>query len=287
MNNMALAYDLAACAVRQRYAEQHPECLDGLASLQARDVTVFSGTYDHVQEVLSRLAIPFKLDPAACSWSDSGVIFANCSSQANAALSKNVEAFVRNGGHLVSSDWALHHLVEKAFPNTVRWTGKSTGDEVVGVEPWLDSLWSEVVVLGTEPQWWLEGSSYPIAILDDSRVKVEASSHEMMVKHQAAPVAVRFEWGTGQVFHVISHFWMKRSRAPSPRHQGPAREFLEVGMNLSGPGIERVLAEVKVRPEDVNFASLQSAVTSTELIAQLCLRSGKHETVQPVAAQGQ
>ena len=41
--------------------------------------------------------------------------------------------FVEEGGQLITTDWALKHVLEVAFPGTVK-VGGSTGDEVVAVE---------------------------------------------------------------------------------------------------------------------------------------------------------
>jgi hypothetical protein len=87
----------------------------------------------------------------------------------------------------------------------VKFTERATGDEVISVEPSLNSLWSDVVVLGADPQWWLEGSSHPISILNPEKVAIEAASHDLLSRHSAPVVAVSFDWGKGHVFHVISH----------------------------------------------------------------------------------
>jgi hypothetical protein len=272
MSDMAKAYDLAARAVRQRFAEQQPDSLKALDGLGKREVAVYTGQHDHVQEVLRRLDVPFTLGPAPKKLT-AQVVFANCTGHARADLLKHVADHVLGGAWLISSDWCLRSLVQEAFPNTVRWNGKSTADEVVAVEPALDSLWSDVVVLGADPQWWLEGSSYPIEVVDPDRVQIEAASHELLVKHQAPVVAVRFPWGAGWVYHVISHFWLRRTRTPQGRYQGPGSDFLRDGLRLSEAGIASVLG--KVAPDAFNFATVQSAATSTELIAQLCVRAGK------------
>ena len=60
---------------------------------------------------------------------------------------------------------------------------------------------------GTRPQWWLEGSSYPIRVLDRKRVQVLAHSAEMGRRYGASPVVVRFRWEDGEVIHVVSHFY--------------------------------------------------------------------------------
>ena len=42
--------------------------------------------------------------------------------------------FVEAGGQLITTDWALKHVVEVAFPGMVRFSGYSTDDEVVAVQ---------------------------------------------------------------------------------------------------------------------------------------------------------
>jgi len=277
MDIMERAYDLAAVAVRRRFAEQHPDRLAVLDSLNRRNVAVYSGTYDHVEEVLARLGVPFWRDPNPRRLAKAAVAFANCSAQPSPDLVSRAEGFVRDGGWLVSSDWSLTNVVQVSFPNTVRRRpGPHTGDEVVAVEPDRDSLWSEVVVVGADPQWWLETSSHPIEIIDPQKVRVEAASHELLVRYDAPAVSVRFDWHRGHVFHVISHFWMTRTRTPPrARYAGPSTDFLKVGMRLSDEGIEEVLSQVGLRAADLNFAAIQSAATSTELVAQLCIRAAR------------
>ncbi|MBD2039176.1 hypothetical protein [Microcoleus sp. FACHB-672] len=272
MNDMQIAYKVAAIAVRQRFAEQHPEDLAVLNRLLLGDVAVFCGSFDRVEDILSCLKVPVVMNPKLKKIS-AQIIFVNCSSSYEEAKVVWLRDYVKNGKWLVSSDWALGHFIARAFPNTVGWNHRLTGDEVISVEPSLDSLWSEVVVLGAEPQWWLEASSHAIEVLDPQKVRIEAVSHELLVKYNAPVVAVSFNWGKGHVFHVISHFWCKRSRSPSARHQGSCTDFLKAGMRLSDEGVEKVLRDAGIEANTLNFAQLQSAATSTELVAQLCVRA--------------
>ena len=61
--NMQIAYNVAALAVRQRFAEQHPQALKILNSLVKDDIAVYSGSYDHVQKVLQCLQVPYTMNP--------------------------------------------------------------------------------------------------------------------------------------------------------------------------------------------------------------------------------
>jgi hypothetical protein len=274
MSDMKKAYEVAAIAVRQRLAEQRPEDLHVLNKLRKQDVAVYAGSFDRVEDILACLNVPCTVNPDA-SKLDAQIIFVNCSSSYDKALIEHLSQQVNEGKWLVSSDWALGRFIEPAFPGMVKFTGRATGDEVISVEPSLNSLWSDVVVLGADPQWWLEGSSHPIAILNPDKVAIEAASHDLLSRHSAPVVAVSFDWGKGHVFHVISHFWCKRSHTPTQRHQGPCTDFLKAGMKLSDDSIDKVLAIAQTKADTLNFAQLQSAVTSTELIAQLCIRAAR------------
>jgi len=266
MSSMKTAYKLAAAAVRRRYAEQHPDRLVKLDRLKKSDVAVIRGTYDQVQLVLDALDVPHTMDPKSLK---QRFVFLNCAGNYDAKLKTRLEAHVRSGALLVSSDWALSRVIEPMFPKTIgRAPGKSSGDEVVGIEPALESLWSDVVVLGVDPQWWVEGASEPIVVKGEG-VRVEANSHELLVKYGAPAVAATFGWDAGRVFHVMSHFWLKRTRAHSDAHSGDAADFLRRGMKLSEEGIAAVFSESKVAPGAVTFGSLQSAATSSELVAHL------------------
>jgi len=266
---MKQAYKLAAIAVRQRLKEQYPERLKILDNFSKDRVAVYSGSYDRAEDVLNCLEIPYTLNPNPQKIADK-IVFVNCSSSYDDRLIKNIEKYVSQGSWLVSSDWTLHYLIETAFPNTVRWNKKRTNDEIVSVEPNLNSLWSDIVVLGADPQWWLWGS-YPIEVLNTEKVKIEAASHDLLVRYNSPVVAVNFNWGKGYVFHVISHFWAKRTNSFSPRHSQPCTDFLKAGMKLSNSGIEEVLSRAKIAPKSLNFAQIQSAATATELVAQLCI----------------
>src|SRR5205807_7147038 len=71
-----------------------------------------------------------------------------------------------------------------------------------------DNLMSRMLLRrAARPHWWLEGSSYPIRILNRNRVEVLAHSEEMRIRYGAAPVVVRFRWEDGEVIHVVSHFY--------------------------------------------------------------------------------
>lgn len=271
MDTIKTAYKTAALAVRQRWAEQHPDDLATLDGIRPGEVAVFAGSYDQAEEVFRCLGVPVAVDPDPVNL-QANVVFVNCSNGYKFGLVENIARHVQAGKWLVTSDWALDGLLETAFPNTLRWNRKSTGTEVVSVEPSMESLWAETVVLGATPQWWLWGS-HPFDVIDNDNVTIEAVSHDLLTRYDAPVVAAAFDWGLGHVFHIISHFWAKTTATPTLRHTGPGTDFMRAGMKLSEPGIAHVLHTANIAPATVNFAMLQSAVTATELVAGLCVRA--------------
>lgn len=83
---------------------------------------------------------------------DAQIIFVNCSNSYDEALVEHLIQRVSEGKWLVSSDWALGRFIEPAFPGMVKFTGRAMGDEAISVEPSLNSVWSDVVILGADSQ---------------------------------------------------------------------------------------------------------------------------------------
>src|SRR5688572_6320652 len=158
---------------------------DFLRAGQDADVIVVRGQYDRVQDVLTIMQIPHRevepADVAGLSLTREQMLIVNCPGQVARAAIPVIQAFVKAGGTLVTTDWALRHILEPAFPQTVAYNERPTGDEVVRLEirdrshPYLDGIFAP----GADPVWWLEGSSYPIRILDPASVRVLLTSAEL------------------------------------------------------------------------------------------------------------
>lgn len=61
-------------------------------------------------------------------------VYVNCPSTFPKEAAMKLRKFVEAGGQLITTDWALKHVLEVAFPGTVKFSGNSSGDEVVAVE---------------------------------------------------------------------------------------------------------------------------------------------------------
>ncbi|RAV98227.1 hypothetical protein DQQ10_24815 [Pseudochryseolinea flava] len=271
---MEEAYKLANEMVRERLNREGEENIKILDELKKNDVIVVNGTYDHIARVLQSLKIPFagidhhqlmdaKLEPHQ-------TIFVNCASSFPPEAARKLATFVAEGGQLITTDWALKNVIEVAFPNTIAYNNKPTADEVVRIEA-LDK--QDSVITGfldekADPVWWLEGSSYPIEILDKEKVKVLIRSKELGEKYGAESVVVRFPHGKGLVYHMISHFYLQRTETRDAKQATKAADYF-TDKGASKESIKRAEAS------SVSYGEIQSANTSADFVSRIIIKQKK------------
>lgn len=124
--------------VRERMERENPEDIAILDAVKDTDIICVRGTYDHIHLVLEAIGIPFShVHPQSLlkmELKPEQTIYINCPSSFPVEVAAKLRGFVEQGGQLITTDWALKHVLEKAFPGTVRYSGTSTGDEVVAIE---------------------------------------------------------------------------------------------------------------------------------------------------------
>ena len=268
---MGAAYAAAGKAFRARLRDRAPEDERHLRETRSGEIVVVRGHYDHIERVLRATGVPHLVvapeQVERLDWSELQVLMISCPGAMSPEAVSRVAAWVRGGGYLVTTDWALKHVVEPAFPGTVRHNGAQTADCVVRVElsgAADDPLLAGFLEDGREPLWWLEGSSYPIEVLDPARVRVLIRSREVGAQWGAEPVVVTFEEGQGTVLHMLSHLYLQRSDVRGARDAQPAGESLmEPAMGLSPAAASEMGSEVL----GVNAASLKSAFSTAGLMA--------------------
>ena len=62
------------------------------------------------------------------------MLIVNCPGQVGRAGVTAIRKFVEQGGSLITTDWALKHIVEPAFPGLVAYNARPTADDVVRIE---------------------------------------------------------------------------------------------------------------------------------------------------------
>jgi hypothetical protein len=269
--HMGAAYAAAGKAFRARLRDRAPEDEQRLRETRSSEIVVVRGHYDQIERVLRATDVPHLLvEPAEVDrldWAELQVLMVSCPGNLSSESVSRIAAWVRRGGYLVTSDWALKHVIEPAFPGTVRHNGRQTSDCVVRVElqgAADDPLLAGFLEDGREPLWWLEGSSYPIDIVDPARVRVLIRSREVGTQWGAEPVVVTFEEGEWTVLHMLSHLYLQRSDVRGARDAQPAAaSVMESAIGLSPAAADAIGSELL----GVNAASLKSAFTTAGLMA--------------------
>jgi hypothetical protein len=269
--HMGAAYAAAGKAFRARLRDRAPEDEQRLRETRSSEIVVVRGHYDQIERVLRATDVPHLLvEPAEVDrldWAELQVLMVSCPGNLSPESVSRIAAWVRRGGYLVTTDWALKHVIEPAFPGTVRHNGRQTSDCVVRVElqgAADDPLLAGFLEDGREPLWWLEGSSYPIDIVDPARVRVLIRSREVGTQWGAEPVVVTFEEGEGTVLHMLSHLYLQRSDVRGARDAQPAAaSVMESAIGLSPAAADAIGSELL----GVNAASLKSAFTTAGLMA--------------------
>ena len=265
------AYEAGARVTRERMRREAPLDAAALEQIEASDIVVVKGIYDHVELVLDALGLPYLAIEAAdfgrVSLSPDQLLVINCPGQLGERAIPRVRTFVEMGGSLFTTDWALKHVLEPAFPGLVAYNNRPTTDDVVRLEvcskdnPFLAGVLQE----GDDPVWWLEASSYPIRILNPARVQVLLKSGELKAKYGEEPVALTFAHGRGEVFHLISHYYLQRTELRSARHHLGAEAYAAA----KGVPMSRDLAE---KMEGLCYGDVEAAESSTRLFANIAAR---------------
>lgn len=275
--SMQQAYKAASKLSNKIIEQDDPEGYKFIKDVKESDIILVRGNYDHGEVIFELCEIPFSIvevsDVEGIELRDDQIIFVNCPGYIPERGLERIKSFVERGGMLVTTDWALTNVLEKIFPKIIKYNNIATADDVVRVvfENENDTFLNGLLNQSDEPLWWLEGSSYPIKILDTDKVKLLVSSKEMAKKYGENPIVVTFEVGEGKVYHMTSHFYLQRSESRSQRQkQGGSSYAMEKGIDF-----ESFSEEEKQALEGSNLGSVESAYTSTRTLSNIIMEQKK------------
>jgi len=271
-DKMSTAYRVAQEMMKDRLKDVDKSMAEEFDGLNESDIIIVKGTYDFIEQVFDGIGLKYKiitteaigtvkLDPEQ-------IVFINCPGDVSRKGLRNLVSFVEKGGFLFTTDWALKHVVEKGFPGYIGYNGKNTSDEVVRVEilsnddPFLQSLIGE----NDDPQWWLEGSSYPIKILDEKKVEIMVKSKEIGKKYGEEAVFVSFDHGDGKIYHMISHFYLQRAETRTERHKGYGSNYLSEKLSMDDVRWQKYK---KMGVDDANLAEVEAAYSSSSVMNKI------------------
>ena len=184
------------------------------AIYQGLDVVVIPGRGDHIEKVLKRLGIKFRLAPVgrvqASRLHPGAVLLVGCTGEIAPADVEAVRWFVRSGGALFTSCWSLTMTVQRSFPALVAkfpWP-QEVMDNVYAAptragaaSPFLRGVFDG----GVQPYYSLVGA-HLIEVVDPERVEVLLDSPSAAVRHGCGDLAAWFRIGHGTVLDTANHF---------------------------------------------------------------------------------
>ncbi len=190
---------------------------DGLQKIRAiaKDrVLVVKGLFDRIEVVLDVFGVPHTVVEGlrGRTLRPDQILFVNCGRAPLGFEPERLAAFVREGGWLMTSDWALEPYVTDAFPDLVRVMQgvprqRDVVVEIAGAVPG-HRLLQGALDSKKKLLWWLEDESVFFRLTGGAEVLV--ASAEMKRRFGSEVVAFTKGIGKGRVAHVLGHFFQER-----------------------------------------------------------------------------
>jgi len=275
---MEQAYKASSKILEKRMGKERPMDLEILKKVGKSSIIIVAGSYDKIELVLDLIKVPFVLiqpdEVGQIELKPDQILIINCPGNIYEEALTKVQTFVKQGGFLFTTDWALNSILEKIFPKYVKYNQRPTGDDCVAVQvvdktnKFLEGLFKT----DDEPIWWLESSSYPIEILDKEKVKVLVTSKEMEEKYGEAPIVITFDFGDGgTVLHMTSHYYLQRAELRTDRHKMSAKEYVKSEMAFSDAEADEMEEDL----EGLNLGEAESAYSTTQFISNVIVEQQK------------
>ncbi|MEM7305521.1 MAG: HEAT repeat domain-containing protein [Planctomycetota bacterium] len=179
---------------------------------QGLDVVVFESRGDHIQNVLKDLDVEHRLTSQGrvgeAEAHARSVFVSNCTGEMTPDDIGRLAWFVRVGGYLFGSCWAVQETVARVVPGVVRRlpTRGEVLDNVFATpctigSPYLEGVFGPDV----RPMYALEGA-YLIDVVDPERCEVLIDSPECYDRWGGGNLAAWFTAGHGVVLDSVNHF---------------------------------------------------------------------------------
>lgn len=199
--------------------KNHP---DFLLSAKNREnaLVLVKGQWDDSNKPLRSLGIKYSSTKARLldelNLDNCKALIIDCAGEVPRNALQKIRNFVASGGYLLTTDWALQNVVERAFPGYIQWNGDNT-----------EGVITDAYILEPEPSlmkglegriftWKLDRMSQCVRINSPSRVHIIARSSKLarldpQFRALSDPVtagalAIEFSFGRGKVLHLVGHF---------------------------------------------------------------------------------
>lgn len=235
--------------------KNHPE-LQGNLQAQREQIIEVKGKWDDSGHVLKAFGLGCsKVPPEQLNKYDlskSKILIVDCAGNVPQDGLDAINKFVRGGGYLLTTDWALEGCLQKAVPGFIEWNGDNTSETRV-VDAYLKTD-DPILTQGTVPRahWKLDRKCQLMRIIKPARVEVLAASVQLKTDDSQGlgNLAATFRFGKGKVLHLVGHFDYNSGRAfnnllpdPAPKigislRQAIAANFIAEALGQGGAAPE-------------------------------------------------
>ena len=191
-------------------AKAHPQFLTGGVS-ESSPVVEVAGQWDKADKTLAKLEIPYRHIKAREISSEllgsCKVLIINCAGDLKRDKLQSIRDFVSQGGYLLTTDWALDHMLTQTFPGYVSWNKGINSKDIYDAEYLApDPILANNTV--SSAFWKLDQASHTVRILKPGSVKVLVASRQLASEDpdHAGALALIFPFGRGYVLHMVGHF---------------------------------------------------------------------------------
>jgi hypothetical protein len=209
--------------VVRRMEKERPADAHTIERMADDDVICVRGASDKVEDVLQSIGVKhktiakdkfdeIKLDPKS-------VLVINCDGKGHPLFNDEqiarIREFVEKGGYLFTSDWELQYTIEKAFPGSIAFAGRSSKDMKDeykvdikptiegGKHPFLRDVFPMTTWDAAQLSWKMDGWSFLIKKVSPD-VEGLIESTELGKRFPEFPlVAVTFHWKNGRVIKPV------------------------------------------------------------------------------------
>ncbi|KAH3767965.1 hypothetical protein Pelo_56 [Pelomyxa schiedti] len=270
------AYTVSKSIAVERIASDSVEDAHILETLTSDAIIVVLGSSDNVEVVLRAMQVPHRaVSPSTfetLALVPSQTVYINCDTKGyTPQFKEKVKRFVECGGQVITTDWVLNMLLQEIFPGTITYSGASCTAQTVPITVAADDPDEVLKGFVNEKTWVLAGGSHPVTVADPHRVKVLISSEQLGSQYGGcSAVLVRFNYGEGVVYHMISHFNLQCGRGgaqPATSADRARRENYVMSKGVS-EATRRAVADTDFATEDIQAASTNAEFVMRNVIQQ-------------------
>jgi hypothetical protein len=244
--------------VHEKYKKDDISNYHAIKRIQKGEICVVPGEHDNIENMLNLSGIPFVIyTPSRIL--NATTVFVNC--PGNQVPYDRIRQFVKKGGFLITTDWALDSVCSKF--GYIAYEGEVTRSESVPITSISASsrYLRNSFPKGITPMWDIADLSYPITIKAKKKVEVLLRSEQLGNEYDRDVVGCTFQYGDGRVFHFISHMDIQEYGKDTYSAKKNSIYFSKETLDFNDNEIE----SMKINPS-ISFETIESAYSSAMII---------------------